>query len=174
VERGTKMAYCSASDVFAYSQNLTHGEPSFDDESRPTLSQVSMFLSSGCAAIHTALSGAGWSVPATSGTELYDKLKDLNALFGAGRSELSRVNTTVTSGERTRAQLFLDMFNSELNTLVSTDLTEIGGALSTTDGEIFVGGISQDNKDSYYNDTDRVQARFRKNQFKFSDTIYPK
>ena len=167
------MAYCSASDVFSYAQNLTHGQPTFNAETVPTLDQVNMFLSSGCAAIHTALSEKGWSVPVASGTDLYDRLKDLNALFAAGRAELSRVNTTVTPGERTRAQIFLDMFKEELSSLVEEDLTETGGTISTTDGEIFVGGISQTSKDSYDDDTDRVKPRFERNQFRFSESIYP-
>jgi len=167
------MAYCSASDIFSYSENLTHGQPMFNAETKPTLNQVNMFMSSGCAAIHTKMTEAGWSVPVASGTDLYDRLKDLNALFAAGRAELTRVNTTIGPGERTRGQIFLDLFKLELSELVSEDLTTIGGAVSTTDGEIFVGGISVTSKDSYNNTTDRVQPRFKRNQFKFSESQYP-
>ena len=167
------MAYCSASDVFAYSQNLTHGEPMFNAESRPTLNQVNMFMSSGCAAIHTSLSEGGWSVPVASGTDLHDRLKDLNALFAAGRSELVRVNTTVGPGERTRGQIFLDLFKMELSDLSEQNLVESGGTVSSTDGEVYVGGISVADKDSYYNDTDRVKSRFKRDQFKFNESKYP-
>ena len=175
------MAYCSASDIFAYSQNLTHGNPMFNEETTPTLTQVNRFLSSGCAAIHTALTGAGINVPVASGTALHDQLSDLNALFGAGRAEMSRVNVTVQPGERTRGQIFLEMFKDDLNSLILSmsemnedQLDDIGAELSIgTSGKIFVGGISQDSKDSYDDDDDRVKPRIKRDQFKFSGTTYP-
>ena len=52
------MAYCSASDIFAYSENLTRGQPAFNAETKPTLNQVNMFMSSGCAATHTKIAEA--------------------------------------------------------------------------------------------------------------------
>lgn len=167
------MAYCSASDVFSYSQNLAHGQPTFNAETLPTLNQVTRFMSSGCAAIHTKMAEAGWDTPVASGTDLYERLIDLNALFAAGRSELTRVNVTVGPGERTRGQIFLDLFKMELDELVNSNLAEIGGEVSSTDGEIFVGGISVASKDSYDDDSDRVQPRFKRNQFKFSESQYP-
>lgn len=175
------MAYCSASDIFAFSQNLTHGQPAFNEETTPTLTQINRFLSSGCAAIHTGLSSVGISVPVASGTDLYDRLSDLNSLFGAGRAELSRVNTTIGPGERTRGQYFLDLFKEELEMLLEElsemaedELEEIGGEVNVSStGKIFVGGISQDSKDAYDSDSDRVKPRMTRNQFKFSDSQYP-
>jgi len=167
------MAYCSASDVFGFSKNLAHGNPMFNSETDPDLNEVQRYMTSGCAAIHTELVKAGWSVPVASGTDLYDKLTDLNAMFAAGRAELSRVNTVIGPGERSRGQIFLDMFKEEMASLVESNLAEIGGEVSSTDGEIFVGGISQDSKDTYYDNSDRVPSRFKRNQFKFPETQYP-
>ena len=169
------MAYCSASDVYGYVQNLTDGEPDFTVDTRPPVAQIESWMSSGSSTINIKLSENGWVAPAASGTDLYGKLKDLNALYAAGRAELSRVGTIVSRGERTRGMIFLDMFNDELDELVKGDLDLIGGevAINTSGGQIYVGGISEDDKDTYYDDSDRVQSRFRRNQFKFSESNYP-
>lgn len=167
------MAYCSASNVFSYVKNLIRGEVRFSEDSDPTLNEITWYMSTGCATIHTELSKNGWTVPAASGTALYDKLSDLNALYAAARAELSRVNVTVQPGERTRGQVYLQMFENDLTKLVESDLADIGGELSTSDAEIYLGGVSEDNKDTYYDNTDRVPNRFRRSQFKFGESSYP-
>lgn len=167
------MAYCSASNILGYSKNLAGSANNFTEDTDPKLSQVVEWMSSGCAAIHSRLSSAGWSVPVASGTDLYDRLADLNALFAAGRAETSRINVTISPGERTRGQIFTSMFWDELNALVENDLTDMGGTTVTSDAQIYVGGIDVDDKDTYYDDDDRVNSRFKRNQFKFGDSIYP-
>lgn len=166
------MAYASASDVAVLCQNLLSGASNFSTSSSPTSSAVEAWLSSGCAVIETTLAGWGYEVPPASTTAVYVWLRDLNALFAAARAELSRTNITLTPGERTRGQLIEEMFWQGLAQLQQQDLTRAGLSRSQY-GELYVGGISIDEKASWEADTDRVVPRFKREQFAFPGTVRP-
>lgn len=166
------MAYAAASDVAAYCQNILNGDNNFSLSSSPTLLEVNGWLSSGCAILETYLSSKSISVPIANGTRLYAWLTDLNALYGAARVELSRTNVTLGPGERTRGQVFDDMFWKRLASLEDMDLSGVGGTQRSV-APIYVGGISVDDKETRDSDTDRVVPRFRRGQFEYEGTVRP-
>lgn len=166
------MAYASASDVAALTQNILSGEEGFLTATCPTLVEVKQWLSSGCGIIETKLAGNGYSVPVASTVQAFDWMRNLNSLYGAAFVEFSRTNITLTLGERTRGQVFYEMFWKELEKFISMDLTLIG-VTRTSDGKLYVGGISQADKDTRDQDTDRVKPRFRRGEFDFPGTIRP-
>jgi len=166
------MAYASASDVAANSQSLLHGADSFGTSSSPMLSEVRGWLSSGCSIIETRVASHGYTVPVTAGTRGYDWAKDLNAIYATARAELSRTNVTLAPGERTRGQVFLEMFWDGLEEFLKMDLTLVGIARGSS-GTLYAGGISKSDKQLDEADSDRVQPRFKRGQFEFPGTIRP-
>ena len=164
------MSYASASDVAAYTPNLLNQSDNFTDTTTPTKAQVERWLSSGCSVIEARLKAAGYSTPVGAGTALYDQISDLEALFGAARAEMARMSTRVGPGERTRSQIFKDEFNKGLKELLGGDLSKAG--LSHT-SDIYIGGISQSDKDTDYEDSDRVQARFKRGAWRHPGTSRP-
>lgn len=160
------MAYASASNVAGLCQNILGSEDNFTTSTCPTLSQVKYWLSSGCSVLEGRLAGAGYSVPVTSGTRAYDWLGDLNCLYAAARAEMSRTNITLAPGQRTRGQVFDEMFWKQLKELLQLDLTQVGVSRGSS-GRLYVGGISVSDKDSWEDDTDRVPSRFRRGMFDY-------
>ena len=166
------MAYSKTDMVAALCLNILDSDTDFSTTSHPTADQVDVWLSSGCSIIETHLSSWGYSVPPGSSSGVWYMLADLNALFGAARAELSRVNVTVAPGERTRGQVYNDMFWKGLFELRLLDLTEMG--LSRRSGDkIYVGGVSKDDKDTWVDDDDRVEPRLRRGMFKMPGSVYP-
>ena len=173
----TYTAYASASDVAMLCRNLLGPEHAFSQSSSPSLLSVNTWLSSGCSIIESKIAGAGYAVPIVQGTTLYQWLSDLNAMFAVSRAEMSRINVTLNSGERTRGQLFEEMFWKQLDTLVtSIDLTTIGGVTNSSGNSIlgqtmWVGGTSVASKDTYKDDTDRVKPKFSVGMFNLPGTL---
>jgi hypothetical protein len=164
-------AYCSASNVAAYCTNLLGGAADFNDTSTsPSLVRVNKWLQQGFSEINMTLGSRGYSVPAASGITMYDQLEELNALFGAGHAEMSRLNVTLLPGERTRGQVFLKMFYDGLQRLVDMDLTAGGLTTNSNQGYVYAGGISISDKETYEDDTDRVLPRFKRDMFTFGST----
>jgi len=166
------VSYAAASDVAGHCQNILDGTDNFTMSTCPTLSDVNAWLSSGCSIIETVLTANRYSVPPASSTSVYGWLRDLNALFGAARAEMSRSNVTLAPGERTRGQVFLAEFWSGVKQLTTLDLTGVGLSRSGT-GTIYTGGISIAAKDAFESDSDRVSPRFRRGMFDFPDSGRP-
>lgn len=163
-------AYASPSDVAMLCINLLEGASAFSASTIPALTSVSAWLDSGAAVINSWLSSHGYDTPITTGVAMYDMLTDLNMLYAAARSEMSRINVTLAPGERTRGQVFDAMFWAQLNALAKADLSSLG-ATSTTRGQIYVGGIGVTDKQNNVDDTDRVTPRFTRDKFRFPGTI---
>jgi hypothetical protein len=155
------MSYCSISDVSGKCLNLLGTETSFSTTTKPNATDVTGWISNGCSIIDTQLSAWGYDVPAGAGTVAYGWFRELNALYAAAQAELSRTVATLSIGERTRGQVFDKMFWDGLARLESLDLTGVGATRSSA-GTVFVGGISQVNKDTQTDNTDRVQPRFKR------------
>ena len=166
------MGYASTSDVAALCNNILNGSSDFSASSVPTACQVQAWISSGCGILESTLAGLGYGVPVASTIGVFDILRELNALYGAARTELSRTNITIGPGERTRGQIFNQMFWDELGKMKALDLGMYGLSRSST-GKLYVGGISNAEKQSIEGDTDRVQPRFKRGQFAFPDTLRP-
>lgn len=166
------MAYASASDVSNHSRNILGNSGSFDASTSPTLTAVNYWLSSGCAIINTKLASCRYSVPAAAGTVIYDWLSELNAIYAAAHVEMSRTNVTLSSDERTRGQVFLEMFNDQLDMLCDMDLT--GAGLSrVSQGKLYTGGIYTSEKQRIESDTSFVKPRFSRGMNRFPGTIDP-
>jgi hypothetical protein len=166
------MSYGNTAMVAALCKNTLAGAANFSTNTNPTITEVESWLSSGCAIIEARLSSYGYAIPASEGTAIYDWLADLNNLFAASKAEMSRVNVTLGPGERTRGQVFYQMFKDGINEIDSLDLTSMGLS-RISDDAIYVGGVSQDTKDTYEDDSDRVKPRFARGQFAFDETIRP-
>ena len=165
------MSYGKTTGVAALCFNVLSGSTDFSAISAPTLTQVEGWLSSGCAIIESTLSGAGYSVPVSSGT-VYDWLGQLNELYAVAQVEKARTNISLAPGERTRGQVYEDDFWKGLDRLLARDLTAVG--VSRRSGDlVYVGGVSIDDKDEYTSDTDMVGPRFARGMFRFPGTLRP-
>ncbi len=166
------MAYAQSLAVAALCSGLLGASSNFSTSSSPTLNSVETWLSSGCAVIEGFLGGNRYTTPVASTAGAYNWLSNLNALYAAAMAELSRSSAIVSPGERTRNSVMLDQFWSELKTMVSLDLTALGVTRGSA-GKLYVGGISQDDKDTYEDDSDRVSPKFMKGMFDFPGTLKP-
>lgn len=169
-------AYAAASDVANYCRNLLGDSGSFSSSTSPTLTAVNTWLSSGCSIIEAKLSSYGYATPVSNTTVLYEWIRDLNTLYAAARAEMSRINVTLSPGERTRGQVFEEMFWKQLDQWKSMDLTTTGATNNTSGNSIlgqtlWVGGTSIDSKDTYKDDSDRVKPKFSKGMFNMPGTI---
>jgi hypothetical protein len=166
------MGYSSASDVASYTGNILAGQKTFTISTCPNLTQVNSWISSGCAVIESTLKDVGYGLPVPVSSEAYQWLKDLNALYAAARVEMYRTNLTLQPGERTRGQVFDEMFWDQLKKLKEIDLSLLGVSRASA-GKLFVGGISVASKQTYEDDSDRVGPRFNRGMFDFEGTIQP-
>jgi len=166
-------AYAAASDIAGMCRNLLGPATGFGTSTSPTLANVNSYLSSGCGIIESTLSSKGYDVPVAEGTAARDWLRNLNMLYAAGMAELTRINITLTPGERTRGQVFLDMFWKQLAEFTKMDLTTLGVTRGSTKGTVFVGGISEASKDAYNTDTDRIAPRFARGMFTTEGVLMP-
>lgn len=163
----TITAYASASHVAGLCQNVLGGALAFSTATSPTLTHVNNWLEQGYSVINTALTNLGYSVPAASSATIYDRLTNLNTLYAAAYTELSRINVTLGPGERTRGQVFMQLFDQGVDALQSMDLSTAGISGDSALGKLYVGGISIDDKETHEDDTDRVPGRFVRGMFKF-------
>lgn len=158
--------YASASDVAQLCRNLLGSANAFSTSTSPTLDAVNNWLSSGCAFIETKLSALGYTTPVAATAPAFSWLTDLNTLYAAARAEMSRINVTLAPGERTRGQVFQEMFDKQLADLLKAELSGAGITKSTSNGgTLFVGGLTQTSKDVWEDVADNIQPRFRRNQF---------
>ncbi len=168
------MAYASASDVASRVYNLINGASNFAADTEPTLNQINSFLTSGCGIIEAKLSSCGYETPVGVGT-VYDWLTDLNSLYAAAQAELSKTNINISPGERTRGQVYDEMFWKQLDKLCAMDLTGLGvtSRISNATTSIYVGGTKVDDKQAWEEDTNRVNPRFSRGQIRFDGTEDP-
>ncbi len=166
------MAYADSGLVSAYCANILSGAANFTTSSSPTLTTVNRFLSSGCSIIESYMTAHKYDTPVASTAAAYNWLENLNALYAAAMVEQTRTNVTLSPGERTRGRVMLEQFWSELKEMVKLDLTSMGITRSS-DGSLYVGGISIADKETYEDDTDRVVPKFTKGMFDFPGTIKP-
>ena len=170
------MSYGSASGVAAITQNLISGQRNYSSSTSPTLQSVDSWLSSGCSIIETALLSKSYSVPVAATARVYGQIAHLEELYGAAMAELSRTNVRLGPGERTRGQVFLEMFNDGLAALMKLDLDDAGLTLATqsdSTGVLYAGGISSADKSSVEDNTDRVEPRFTRGQFESAGVLWP-
>ena len=159
------MAYTSASAVEILTTNLLGASGSYDANTKPTLTAINFWLSSGCSHIEGALKSAGYATPIAAGNVLYDRVAGIEALYATAMAEMSRSNVRLGPGERTRGQVFLEEFKDQLEDLVKKDLTQAGvGILGLS--KMYAGGISSADKTLVEDDSDRVTPRFARDLFR--------
>ena len=161
--------YSSASNVAFLTPNLLSGASSFAESTKPPSgSAVDFWLSSACGIIETELSSHGFVTPVPAGA-VRDRLAGIETLYGAAMAEMARANVRLGPGERTRGQVFMEMFDDQLESLLKTDLTLAGvGALSAATP--YAGGISSSDKDLMESDSDRVKPMFKRELMRFPGT----
>lgn len=157
------MAYADQLQVAANNRNILNGGSEFTTETNPSLYQVNTWLSSACNIIEAKLSDAGYEIPVSEVSSVYNWIAEVNALYAVARAEISRSTATVSPEERTRGDVFLKMFWSELDALVTSDLGSMG-LTRRSDATIYTGGTSQSKKDTFYDSDDKTQPRFRRNK----------
>ena len=160
------MAYAGIEHVSALCRNLLGDSPYFDTSSSPTAVDVEFWLNAGCGIIEAHIANLGYYTPIASNLPLYSWLSELNALYAASRAELTRINVTLGPGERTRGQVFDEMFNAQLKLLSTLNLSTMGATVIPAGGttaRLYAGGISALDKASYEHNTDRVTPRFKRN-----------
>ncbi len=163
------MAYASASDVSALTRNLIGAASAFDTSTCPTLAQVNVWLSTGCAVINSRLAGMGYGTIATT-SAAYEVAQQANACYAAWFAERSRQNARTSADERGRADIFKTDFEDLMEILLSLDLSQNG---VTQTSRAYAGGISLSDKDSIESDTDRVIPRFARGMFGNSEAGHP-
>ena len=166
------MTYASASDVALYCPEIVGADTEFSDTSAPTRTHVERWLDKGYSVINTRLAGRGYATPVTSSTTVYDTLVDLEALYAAARAQFARMSSRLAATERAKGQIYMKQFNDELAALLDSDLSGAGVSRSST-GKLWAGGISKDSKESYEDNTDRVEPRFERDQFRASGAEVP-
>ena len=166
------MSYGTPTGVGGLCYNLLGGKTDFSTSTTPTLAQVEEWLSSGCSIIEAKLTSVGYDVPPAANTIIYAWLADLNNLWASSKAEMARTNITLGPGERTRGQVFEEQFWRGIRQLLDGDLT-FAGLSRTSTAKIYVGGVSQDDKDTWEDTSDRVKPRFFRGQYAFDETIRP-
>lgn len=166
------MTYASASDVGLYCPEIIGANSEFSDATDPTRVQVERWLDKGYSRINTAFAGHGYATPVQSSATVYDAVVDLEALYAAARAQFARMSSRLAATERAKGQIYLKQFNDELTALFAQDLTRAGVARASG-GKLWMGGISESDKDSYEDDADRVKPRFKRDQFRASGAELP-
>jgi hypothetical protein len=158
------MAYSTCQRVAGMISNLLNGASSFDELGtaiRPASADLIRFMSSGCALIETTITSMGYT-PRT-GTAIDDMLADIEATYTAARAEAARASPRTAAGERTRADMYRREYRGMIDDLKMIDLSRLGFAY---DGKWYVGGISKSEKQAVASNTDRVDPRFSRDQFR--------
>ena len=166
------MSYASASDVGALTRNLLGAASAYDTTTCPTLTQVNMWLTTGCAVINSKLAAYGYAaIPTTSGA--YGLAQQAEACYGAWMAERSRQSARTGDDERTRAEAFKKDFDYLLKLLSELELDRMG--VDTVDATtlLYAGGISISDKASTEAEGDRVKPRFTRDMFKNPESLFP-
>lgn len=163
------MTYATLEDVAAYVPT-TGDNGTYTADTKPTKAQVERFLNRGYSSINAALAAAGYSTPVSSDATVYDELTDLEALYAAARVELVRLSSRYGAEERTRSSALKKEFTDGLAALLKRDLSRAG---ATHTSKLTMTGWKESEKESVESDTDRVEPRFKRGQFRYSGTQRP-
>ena len=163
------MPYASASDVAAICHNLIGNIPNFTTTTCPTLVQVNVWLTTGCAVINSQLASKGLSSISTT-SEAYGVAQQANAAYAGWWAERSRISARVSKDERSRADMLKDDFDALMEVLLGLDLSRMGVTQTST---AYAGGISVSDKSTVQSDTDRVKPRFSRGMLRNLDAPEP-
>lgn len=160
-------SYSSINEVRALTRRVLDGSGTFDATSRPTLSEVENFINYASAQLNAALAAAGFTVPVTQATVLYE----LDAWVTAKAAmyvELTQPGAGYSDEEGSRTAVFnnLAQMAAEYVKANMTGWQELGAAYTsnTSAGLEFTALY----KRAYRTDPDnttREQPLFRRRQF---------
>jgi len=153
------MAYADHDDVEALCPRIFNAPTG-----QPQATTVEDWLDEGAALIDARLTAAGYSAPVSSSASAYKLFRHLNALYGACIVEMSRGTSQTAAAETGRSFSFCDRFEQNLTNLLKMDLTGLGVSVSST-APVYIGGISEADKESVESDSDRIMTAFRRGQF---------
>ena len=122
------MAYGSETGVEA----LVPAAGLIDGSSIPTTTQLSAWLDEGAARIDRVLSSAGYSVPVSSGADVYEELRALNNLYAGAYVLRARGLDRMQGTEENRSDVWLTEFRTVLADLANSNLVAGGATLVTT------------------------------------------
>ncbi len=161
------MAFSTCAQVAALIPNILNGASNLDDlasDIRPASSEIRNFMSGGCSLITAKFNTMGFA-PGTGGV-LADFLADIEANYAAWRCELARSSPRTAKGERSRADDFRKAYEANLRQIDKMDLTMLGFTPKEVTGSgWYMGGRSESDKAAVESDTDRVDARFKRDRF---------
>ena len=167
------MGYASSSDVAALTPHLLSGASDFSTSTSPTLSIINTWVSAGSSLVNARIATMGYgAIPTNSAA--YDFARQANALYAAWMAERSRMSARVSRDENTRADYFKRDFNDALNMLVGLDLSRMGVTKSNQPPANWAGGISATDKEANESDSDIVQPRFGRDQFRNRESLNPR
>ncbi|MHA2065329.1 MAG: hypothetical protein ACXABY_13215 [Candidatus Thorarchaeota archaeon] len=165
-------AYASASHVAPLCFNILNGASNFSASTQPPLSFVNTKLQDVYDDINSNLNGCGYTTPVASTANYFGKLRDLSIWYAAARVEFTRINLTLSPDERTRAQVFQDMYDEGAAKLCVGDLS-LAGLDRTSQGTLFVGGTKKSDKDVQVSNSDRVAPAFHRGMQRWPGTRPP-
>lgn len=166
------MSYASASDVAALTQNLLGSASAYSASTVPTLAQVNVWLTTGCALINARLAGIGYAgIPTTSGA--YGLAQQAEACYGAWMANRQRQAARTGTDENTMAQAYKDDFDYHLKQLLELELYRLGVDAVSGETLLYAGGISESDKATAEADADRVKPRFTRDMFKNPESLFP-
>ncbi|MHA2135268.1 MAG: hypothetical protein ACW99J_15515 [Candidatus Thorarchaeota archaeon] len=163
------MSFASCALVSSLIPNLLNGASDFEGINDATILpgslQIVAYMSSGCELIIAKVNSMGYIAPHPSGT-LNSFFGIIEANYAAWQSELARSSPRTAKGERSRADDFRKAYEAALRALEKMDLSMLGFTQLQAGGAgWYIGGRSQAEKDSVASDTDRVDARFKRDKF---------
>ncbi len=153
------MAYSTIEMVKALCPHL------FNQLNAPTDPDVRLWLDEGAAIIDGTLSSKGYSVPVAKTAKAWPILRNLESLYAASMAETSKLVASTSAGAQTRAESLEKKFDRRLEKLMLMDLSAMGVGYTSL---LYVGGISQADKDSVEDDSDRVMTAFSRGQHAYS------
>jgi len=107
---------------------------SLANDSLPTATQVTAWLTQGAAIIDRHLAGAGYTVPVLNTATVYPELTALNDLYAAAIAAQARSLDTIQGSEENRSETWLTRFYAQLQALAASTLADVpmtSGALPT-------------------------------------------
>lgn len=102
------MSYSSTDEVLAFTRHLLNGQPSFNEDTVPTLADVEGFIAKTSAILDAALAGEGFTVPVTQATAVL-VCDDWVTARVVERVELTQRGVGYSDGEGTRAASFRNL-----------------------------------------------------------------
>lgn len=155
-------SYASASSVFPYFRAELSGSAAFTANTLPTSTDITTWLAQGYARVNRALAGQGYTTPVTSSAACYEEVVQCEILYAAAMGHTVKNVQRASADQWTKGEVYMDRHRKALADLLASDLSRAG--LSHTSG-VYAGGISDADKESAEEDTDRVTPRFSRGQF---------